>query len=91
MRYFLEPLRGFMAIVQQGHEDELYVGYVYLNKGDVGGYSVSEGGNNEFAVAQSLEDAIAAIAVFYKENPPWWESPESATPHSPIGGKGPAG
>jgi hypothetical protein len=84
MRYFLELLRGFLAIVQQGHEDEFYVGYVYPNKGDVGGYSVREGGNNEFAVAQSLEDAIAAIAVFYKEN----RSPESATPHSPIGGKG---
>ena len=35
MRYFLEPLRGFFAIVQQGHEDELYVGYVGPPQGSI--------------------------------------------------------
>jgi hypothetical protein len=74
MRYFLEPLRGCLAIVQQGYEDEFYVGYVYPQKD---GHSVRDGGNNEFAVVQSLEDAIAALAVFYKENPPWWDMPKA--------------
>ena len=77
MRYFLEPLRSCLAIVQQGYEDEYYVGYAYPQKGALGGYSVREAGNNEFCVVQSLEDAIAAIAVFYKENPPWWDRPRA--------------
>ena len=72
MRYFLEPQRGFFSVLQEGH-DEFYVGYVYPQKGDLGGYSVRDGGNNEFTVVQSLEEAIAAIAVYYKENPPWWD------------------
>ena len=72
MRYFLEPQRSFLCVVQQGY-DEFYVGYVYPHKGDLGEYSVRDAGNNEFAVVQSLEEAIAAIAVFYKENPPWWD------------------
>jgi dTDP-D-glucose 4,6-dehydratase len=72
MRYFLDPHPSFLCVVQEGC-DEFYVGYVYPREGDDGRYSVRNGSNNEFAVVQSLEEAITAIAVFYKENPPWWD------------------
>jgi hypothetical protein len=70
MRYFLEPHPGLLAVLQQGY-DGFYVGYVYPRKDGLSGYSVRDAGNNEFAVVQSLEDAIAALAVLYKKNPPW--------------------
>ena len=77
MRYFVEPRRNCLAIVQQGYEGEFYVGYVYPQKDGLSGHSVREAGNNEFCVAQSLEDAIAAISAYYKENLPWWDRPRA--------------
>ena len=76
MRYFLEPHPGLLAVLQQGY-DEFYVGYVYPQRDGLSGYSVRDAGNNEFSVVQSLEDAIAAIAVLYNKYPPWWDRPRA--------------
>ena len=64
----------YFSVCEEGI-DEFHVGYICLlkNSSDVPTYSVRRRiAQMEIAVTSSLDEAIAALAAYYAENPPWW-------------------
>jgi hypothetical protein len=69
-----KTVMDYFSVSEEG-VDEFYVGYICLLKTSSGvqTYSVRRAIlNNQVAVANSLDEAIAALAAHYEENPPWW-------------------
>ena len=81
MNYYLDPLKDFFGIVQEGLTEEYYVGYIYPLRVGLGGlrYSVRDGGNHEIASITSLDEALSVFAAYYEENPPW-RPPDPGSP-----------
>ena len=64
----------YYSVCEEGIDD-FYVGYICLLKNASGAptYSVRRRiAQYEIAVVKSLDEAIAALAAYYEENPPWW-------------------
>ncbi len=83
MKYYVEEQNtlclkdkkiDYFCVCEEGIAD-FYVGYVCVlkNASGVPSYSVRLAVlQQEVAVANTLDEAIAMLAAYYEENPPWW-------------------
>jgi len=74
MKYLLQDYSDTYIILND--ESDYYAGYIYPLKLGLGSsrFSVRNDDSEEIALAKSINEAIAALTAYYKENPPRCES-----------------